>query len=51
MSDFGEAYENVNSFIAKINTEQKIRETTLKKLEALMSADRGFVNLNFKFVD
>ena len=43
MNDFGEAYENINQFISQITSEQKLRQATLRKLEALMSADRGYV--------
>jgi hypothetical protein len=45
MNQFEETYENINIFISRVQTEQKKRVMTLRKLEALMGADRGYVNL------
>lgn len=43
LSEIEDVFENLSSFIGKLGNEQKRTVITLKKLDALMQADRGTV--------
>ena len=53
MNQFSETYSNINSFLNKVQSEQKNRVAAIMKLEALMGAERGYVSkrsCNIKFI-
>ena len=43
LNEIEETYENIAGFLGKVQSEQKRTVVTLRKLEALMGAERGTV--------